>query len=341
MNRENSEARRSKQQEALESTAAQMRYWKQLPISVAYHRAARVNAGMGTLLDACDHLRFVFLKSGTGLCTFSPSGVEESLTTGALLLVRAGEGIRFAAEEDSLFYLLGFDGFEAEMLLQRTHFGRVSCLSLEEDEEAVRLFESLLQEQDNSFAARTEGVARFYLFFSHLIRRNEEAISQLRSAPSEPIQQALAYIARNYTDPNLSVQEVTDFVHMSRRSFNAHFVKQLMVTPALYINRFRVEKACLLLRNPSATAASVAKACGFHSPALLHSVFFRLMGVTPMQYYREAAKCEEAYFMEQLHAQQIIENPSPLDLTILRQEFNDVNDEVDLMKLFFCRGDEE
>jgi AraC-like DNA-binding protein len=75
---------------------------------------------------------------------------------------------------------------------------------------------------------------------------------------------------------------------MSRSGFYARFTEVVGVPPATYLARWRIHRACGLLRNSSAPVAEVGRRVGFRSPAAFTTAFKRLVGSSPLQYRRAA-----------------------------------------------------
>ena len=62
-----------------------------------------------------------------------------------------------------------------------------------------------------------------------------------------------------------------------------------LVSPVVYLNRFRVNRARGLLESSDETVTEVALAVGFASSGYFSTVFRREVGVTPAAYRRERA----------------------------------------------------
>jgi transcriptional regulator GlxA family with amidase domain len=73
---------------------------------------------------------------------------------------------------------------------------------------------------------------------------------------------------------------------MSTRNFARSFRRELGMTPAVYVERVRLEAARGLLESTEHTVDRIARACGFGTVETLHRSFQRRLGVTPGEYRR-------------------------------------------------------
>ncbi len=73
---------------------------------------------------------------------------------------------------------------------------------------------------------------------------------------------------------------------MSTRNFARSFRREFGVTPAVYVERVRLEAARRLLETTEHTVERVAGASGFRTVETMHRAFLRRLGVTPGDYRR-------------------------------------------------------
>jgi AraC-like DNA-binding protein len=55
-------------------------------------------------------------------------------------------------------------------------------------------------------------------------------------------------------------------------------------TPVVYTNRYRIQKACLALRNSDQSVTSIALEVGFYDSSHFVRQFRRFMDITPTEY---------------------------------------------------------
>ncbi len=91
------------------------------------------------------------------------------------------------------------------------------------------------------------------------------------------------YIFDNFGS-DITLDDLSDAVGLSPKYF-CRFFKELTGTrPIDYVNRFRIESACVRLSLPRESINQIAYACGFKDPAYFTKLFKRYKGVTPKEY---------------------------------------------------------
>lgn len=101
------------------------------------------------------------------------------------------------------------------------------------------------------------------------------------------VKQAKEYIAQNYTDSNLSLNDVCEHIGISSSYLSELFNEISGEKFSTYLASFRVEKAAQLLRTTNVTIKEIGYCCGFNSIQNFIRVFKRHMEQTPGQYRAE------------------------------------------------------
>ncbi|WP_084479209.1 helix-turn-helix domain-containing protein [Nocardia jejuensis] len=97
-------------------------------------------------------------------------------------------------------------------------------------------------------------------------------------------QQALAFIQRNYADPELTVEQVATACSVSRRTLYRMFENGDDGVAAM-LRRMRIERALALIRtDQTRPLLSIARASGFVSERQFYRAFKREMGMTPGEF---------------------------------------------------------
>jgi transcriptional regulator GlxA family with amidase domain len=104
---------------------------------------------------------------------------------------------------------------------------------------------------------------------------------------SDRIQNALAYAKRNLAK-ELTVDELADAAHLSRRQFSRTFRIETGQSPAKAIETLRVEAARLMLESSNHSIDVVAKEAGFADPERMRRAFIRAFGHPPQTVKRTA-----------------------------------------------------
>ena len=100
------------------------------------------------------------------------------------------------------------------------------------------------------------------------------------------IYKAVDYIKRNYSS-KLTLQEISDYLFISRQYFCRIFKEATGQTPGGYITFVRVEESKKLLRNPAINIIDIPNLVGLESQSYFTKIFKKETGVTPGRYRRE------------------------------------------------------
>jgi transcriptional regulator GlxA family with amidase domain len=130
-------------------------------------------------------------------------------------------------------------------------------------------------------------VARQLVLFTHRPGGQSQFSAQLavRRAEREPLRDALAFVAE-HPEADLSVPALARRAAMSVRTFARAFSREVGTTPAVFVQRSRVEAARRLLETTDRTVHDIARACGFGTVETMHRAFQRVVRTTPGQYRR-------------------------------------------------------
>lgn len=94
---------------------------------------------------------------------------------------------------------------------------------------------------------------------------------------------ALDYIHSNL-EKDLSLKVVAHRVHVSKNYLSFLFSKYVGMSFSDYINKLRVEKAKVLLKNKDLSLLDVSLECGFNSQSYFCSIFKKFESISPRRY---------------------------------------------------------
>ncbi|MEP7066026.1 MAG: DJ-1/PfpI family protein [Gemmatimonadota bacterium] len=102
-------------------------------------------------------------------------------------------------------------------------------------------------------------------------------------AERRPLRELQLWLPGNLT-ANLATEALAERVGMSTRNFGRAFRREVGLTPGSYIDRLRVEAACLMLADSTQKMQRIAAQCGFHSPDVMRRTMLRVIRMTPDAY---------------------------------------------------------
>ena len=236
-----------------------------------------------------DHYLIHYIMSGEG--TFTVDTRTYKLHAGQFFVIYPSQVANYYADEhDPWEYAwVGFNGIEAERLLQMTDFSRESPIVSYDDNSKLR--DHLLNIYASSGSAthsESQMTGYLYLFLSSLISVSE-TVKNSTYGNSAYIEKALKYIQYNYSS-DIRVEDIASNVGLSRSHLHRIFVQNLSVSPNEFLIKFRINKACSLLKNSDLSINSIANSVGFNDPLYFSRVFKKIKGTPPSQYMMSQTK---------------------------------------------------
>lgn len=103
------------------------------------------------------------------------------------------------------------------------------------------------------------------------------------------VRRALEYVDQHYAEPNMRIEDIAQYVGLSRTRFHHVFREMLKMSPQQYVIRYRMRRAAELLKMHAMTVAELARCVGYTEPFHFSKTFKHTHGVSPTQYARQIA----------------------------------------------------
>ncbi len=104
------------------------------------------------------------------------------------------------------------------------------------------------------------------------------------------INKARAYLAREYTNAGITLNDVASHACMSNSHFCTIFSQEVGMTFTEYLTNLRMTRARELLRLTKMRSSDIAYAVGYNDPHYFSYLFKKHMGVTPRDYRKESSE---------------------------------------------------
>lgn len=183
-------------------------------------------------------------------------------------------------------------------ILQQAELGRVDCCSYKMPDKAdhLRLIRANLalifkNEQDPSGKLRLQSLSHLFGILS-VLKLQFEVVDSDRLAEMPDIgrlQRALDYIGRHYCE-ELSMQEVAQWVHLSKSQLSRDFQRIMNESFSDYLRHLRLNHASYLLRSTDRSITDIALDSGFSNSNTLIINFRQEYGETPGSYRKRLAQ---------------------------------------------------
>lgn len=198
-------------------------------------------------------------------------------------------------EDDSFHYyavvfhaeLLGQPNDPCRRFLEESHINRFLVLS---DVLLARIDEMSRLCMTESFGKELLIKSGLLEILAHIINTKQymriSSMNKLGSGTaSAAVELVLKYIEEHYKE-NITLEALLDQVSYSKSHFLRVFKAQTGMNIIDYINKFRIEKACLELIYSEKTVTETALSNGFNTVQYFTKLFRRVMGCTPGEYRR-------------------------------------------------------
>lgn len=131
---------------------------------------------------------------------------------------------------------------------------------------------------------RCETLCRLASLRSALRRTHEVCGSQREKKRKNAIQLAKEFMQDNFTNPELMLKTVADYVGFSEKYFSTRFTRECGCTFINYLNDLRIKRAQDLLRQTDMKIYEVSDAVGYSSVEHFHHMFKKKLGISPKDF---------------------------------------------------------
>ena len=121
-----------------------------------------------------------------------------------------------------------------------------------------------------------------YHLMCHLAR-NYRTGKEKKKTDHGFVGEVLTYISNNCYS-KLSTKSIAEHFHLSENYFCNLFKSYVGTSPVDYINKFRIEKAAVLIKNTDKSITDISYHIGFEDSNYFSRVFKKYMGVSPREY---------------------------------------------------------
>lgn len=169
----------------------------------------------------------------------------------------------------------------ASTILQKEVFGGIRINTIIDDVKASKLFYNLFASFDVKKENRLLVDSNLVEFLDYILRKHSSIKQEeIKDIKCEKLNDSLEYINANLSNENLSLEDISFNVGISKYHFLREFKKEFGLTPNQYIQIKKVNKARELLKK-DVSLSSIAYDCGFTDQSYMIKVFKKYIGYTP------------------------------------------------------------
>ena len=183
---------------------------------------------------------------------------------------------------------IGLKGVKVEKLLASCGLSTASCvLHSTPDPQLESLFERIYV--DSYHEDTLSALGNTFQLLGHLRNRSHNNQANRLSSSELYFQHILSYIHKNYFN-NINISDIADANNIDRTYVFKLFQKHKNMSPSQYLQHYRLDKACILLRKTSLSITDIGYAVGFQHIPYFTKLFREYIGLTPSEYRKEFLK---------------------------------------------------
>lgn len=134
-------------------------------------------------------------------------------------------------------------------------------------------------------------ISAFYLLWNVLYHQCDASLytNPMAQDPDIHLQkEMITYITQHYSEA-VTLEDIAASANISRSKCCQIFKKYMQQAPITYLNIYRMDISCSLLRNTSYSITSIALSCGFNHLSYFSKMFLKKYGCTPKEYRKQHA----------------------------------------------------
>lgn len=242
--------------------------------------------GLGYNYEVLKNAVIHYVTKGYG--TFKFNGKVYNLKQGDIFILLKGMQVEYVASIDDPweYYWIGFSGSNANEYLNRTSITNSCVANCEENSKIPQIILNMCEISKTYNPSRSDDILLLKELYSLLYALIEEFPKPFEYKDKELhtyIQDALNFINSNYMH-SITVQEIVDYVNLSRSYLYKMFIKNLGISPQRYLINLRMYKATLLLKGTKFPIGEVANSVGYSDSLLFSKTFSKHFSMSPLNY---------------------------------------------------------
>ena len=242
--------------------------------------------GLGYNYEVLKNAVIHYVTKGYG--TFKFNGKVYNLKQGDIFILLKGMQVEYVASIDDPweYYWIGFSGSNANEYLNRTSITNSCVANCEENSKIPQIILNMCEISKTYNPSKSDDILLLKELYSLLYTLIEEFPKPFEYKDKELhtyIQDALNFINSNYMH-SITVQEIADYVNLSRSYLYKMFIKNLGISPQRYLINLRMYKATLLLKGTKLPIGEVASSVGYSDSLLFSKTFSKHFSMSPLNY---------------------------------------------------------
>ncbi|MGL5314765.1 MAG: AraC family transcriptional regulator [Peptostreptococcaceae bacterium] len=232
-----------------------------------------------------DHYLIHYILEGKG--TYTVSDNTYSLEKNQGFIINPNTLTYYEADENEpwTYIWIAFNGIKAQDYLNSINLDSNNLIFYCEENKLLKNYVmDMFKINRMSVSGELKLQGLLYLFLSTLAQSSASK-TPLNSDVSYKlyIEKSIEFINNNYTN-NIKVTDIADYVGLNRSYLSSLFKKTLNLSPQEFLLKFRMNKACELLKIQEHSIGDISRSVGYIDPLTFSKVFKKFTGYSPKKY---------------------------------------------------------
>ncbi|MEO6837829.1 MAG: AraC family transcriptional regulator [Ginsengibacter sp.] len=230
--------------------------------------------------------QIIYISIGYGLFE-SASCEQQKIKEGTILFLFPGEWHRFKPDPQTGWdeFWVGFRGVIIENIVKQHFLSRKSAVQeIGLSEKIIQLFTNIIEitkEERTGYQPLVSGIVMHLLGEIHSLAKQQLYTGE---EITESIINKARVIFRTNIDQDINIEKMADELCISYPWFRKTFKAYTGIAPHQYLIQLKIEKAKMLLLNPSKSIKEIAFSMNFESAFYFSKLFKAKTGVSPNAY---------------------------------------------------------
>lgn len=229
------------------------------------------------------HYWLIFLKEGSGY--YETEGIRYRLEKGCLFIAYPNRRIRYYADPGSVWSIYWVSIDEAVFDTYLTEMGITESnpvLPIRSPSELERTFEALLNAiPDETLASRFLCVSMLYKLLSQIAPAEKATVSK-----RDYVEEAIFFMT-SHSSEHITGVDIANTVGLDISYFSRVFKKRTGMRPIAWLNRYRLDRASVLLTETDMKINEIALSVGFDDPLYFSRKYTEYFGISPSQWRKQ------------------------------------------------------
>lgn len=233
-----------------------------------------------------DHYKLLYIHSGRGV--YETANKSYTLTAGQGFLISPDHLAYYQADHQDpwRFSWVAFNGEDVPSYLHEAGLSADHPLFYcEQDTDISLCIHHLYIANQPSPSRSLKLTSALYAFLALILDCTNTTASTkpAHSLKDQYVSQAIAYIETNYSR-SMTIEELAASLGLNRTYFTSIFASVTGMPPQQYIYRYRLNKACHLLRTTTLSIKEIAYSVGYSDQLLFSRMFKKVYQISPTLY---------------------------------------------------------